>query len=294
MMVRLVTYFSPWFFMALVPSLVIILIGRQQPYWSGFIIGLLIIFIWQYQPREFWQQMATPSSTRQLKLMTFNVNLNTRETTSIITLIEEQSPDIIAFQEMDDALRLVLHAQIQDRYPYYLVDHSSLFPLVLMSRYPLTLETKPEIVRMLHARVATPFGEIVVWNVHPYPAINLDGWIEQRQLLTSMAQDVAQDTAPVIVMGDFNSTAMAENYRLIADILVDTHATGQGLGFTFTNPQFAKSITDDYARLALQYVPPVIDVDHILVSNHFIPQSHHVLDSPVSDHLPVVAIVLVK
>jgi endonuclease/exonuclease/phosphatase (EEP) superfamily protein YafD len=277
--------------MALFPALFIMLLARQFR-WITLILGLLMLFVWQHGLQHS-SALAAQSSAHSLRLMTFNVHFANRDAVALANLIEQQSPDIIAFQEMMDPLSTALHAQIQADYPYYLVDHSWSLPMVLMSRYPLTLSPKPaEAVRALHAQVETPWGKVMVWNVHPTPAIS-GGWAEQRQLLGLVAQDVAQETHPVIVLGDFNTTNQTENYQLIADLLIDTHAAvGYGFGFTFPN---IKTATQPwYSQLILRQAP-LIDIDHIFVSHHFIPQSHQVLpDGLDSDHRPVVASVLMK
>jgi len=289
--VRLITYSSPWLFMALFPALFIMLFARQFR-WITLILGLLTVFGWQHG-LQYSPALAAQPSAHSLRLMTFNVHFANRDAVALADLIEQQSPDIIAFQEMMDPLTTALHTQIQADYPYYLVDHSWHLPMVLMSRYPLTLSPKPaEAVRAFHAQVETPFGKIMVWNVHPTPSI-WEMWAEQRQLLQLVAQDIAQETHPVIVLGDFNTTNQTENYQLIADLLIDTHAAvGHGFGFTF--PHVKSAAQPWYSQFILRHAP-LIDIDHIFVSHHFIPQSHHVLpDGLDSDHRPVVASVLIK
>ena len=130
----------------------------------------------------------------------------------------------------------------------------------------------------------------MIWNVHPNPVITT-GWESQRELLNLVAEDVALEKRPVLVLGDFNTTNQTDNYRLIADQLVDVHwAVGRGFGFTW--PDLSKADTPDRSwplRLLLK-TGPVLGIDHIFASEHFIPQESYVVPHAYdSDHRPVVA-----
>ena len=206
-------------------------------------------------------------------------------------LIQTETPDIVAYQEMSEELFIMLRPKLEVTYPYYLVDKSWGLYMVLMSRYPLTALSKPpDVIRAQHALVETPDGAVVIWNVHPNPAVS-GGWESQRRLLASVAENIAQESRPVIVLGDFNTTDQTENYQLIADQLTDVQwAVGQGFGFTF--PDFSQAITSDqpwHIRLLLG-IGPVVKIDHIFASYHFVAQETHAVQrSYGSDHRPVVA-----
>ncbi len=290
--VRMGNYFAPWLFMALIPGLLMAWVGRRRRL-LGMVAALIVLFVGQYwsiliprQPLAY----ATPN-TGQLRVMTFNVNFQNRNAQAIAGLVQAESPDLIAFQEMTADLIRLLRPKLEATHPYYLVDDSWGLPMVLMSRYPLTAQPKPfGTTRAQHAIVETPDGAIVIWNVHPNPVVD-KGWEAQKKLLAVVANSVAAEDGPVIVLGDFNTTDQTENYRLIADHLTDVHrAVGQGFDFSF--PDFSRAITPDqpwHTRLLLEF-GPVIKIDHIFVSEHFIPQESYVVSSAYgSDHRPVMA-----
>jgi endonuclease/exonuclease/phosphatase family metal-dependent hydrolase len=193
-------------------------------------------------------------------------------------------------QEMTEELVVMLLPELALEYPYHLVDNSWGLPMVLVSRYPLTVQPKsPETPRAQLALVETPNGVIAVWNVHPSPAVNQSGWEGQKKALTAVASAIEKESSPIIVLGDFNTTDLAENYRLIAEHLTDVHrAVGRGFGFTFPEPDFLL-LTPWYAQ-SFKTMSPMVRIDHIFVSGHFIPQEIHVVPEGYgSDHRPVVA-----
>jgi endonuclease/exonuclease/phosphatase family metal-dependent hydrolase len=222
--------------------------------------------------------------------MTFNVHCSNRNAHSIANLIQTEQPDVIALQEMTKELAGLLLPELAFKYPYHLVDNSWGLPMVLVSRYPLTGQPKlPETPRAQLARVETPNGAITVWNVHPSPAVNQPGWEGQKQTLTAVARTIEQENDPLIVLGDFNTTDLAANYHLMAEHLTDVHrAVGRGFGFTFPEPDFL-ALTPWYAQ-PVKTMSPMVRIDHIFVSEHFIPQETHVVPEGYgSDHRPVVA-----
>lgn len=291
--VRLGSYFAPWLFMALIPGLFIALVGRRR-WLARVIIVLIAVFVGFYGPALIPRQpeVYADSNANQLRVMTFNVNFSNTNVQGIADLIHGESPDVIAFQELGDNLASGLRPKLTAEYPYYLVDRSWALPMALMSRYPLTAQPKPPGAdRAQHATVKTTAGPVVIWNVHPNPALT-GGWQSQRELLMLVAGEIAQEERPLIVLGDFNTTDQTANYRLMADRLTNVQrSVGQGFGFTY--PDFKRALQTDqpwYTHLLVRLTRPVVGIDHIFISHHFIPQEVHVAPtSGGSDHRPVTA-----
>jgi len=282
--VRLGNYFAPWLFMALLPGLLIALAGRRRRL-VRVIVVLIVIFAGLYGPvlvpRQ--PQVYADPGPKRLRVMTYNVNFKNRNAQEIADMIRRESPDIIAFQEMTQELLELLRPQLEEIHPYYLVDNSWGLNMILVSRYPLTVLPKPaQAARAQHALVETPNGPVVIWNVHPNPAIS-NGWESQRALLALVADDVARERRPVMVLGDFNTTELTENYGLIANHLTDVHQeVGRGFGFTF--PSSSRQVRDAVS------LPRLVRIDHIFYSDHFYTLEARTLpESGGSDHLPVVA-----
>jgi endonuclease/exonuclease/phosphatase (EEP) superfamily protein YafD len=288
--VRLGSYFAPWLFLALGPTLIIALIGKRR-WLTGFIILLALVigmnYIFLLTPRL--SRAQAYADTHLLRVMTFNVHYSNRNAAAIVDLIDAENPDIIALQEVTPDLATLLYPKLASEYPYYLTGEGGSFEKAFVSRYPLTaLPQSPETWGGLPAQVATPNDSVIVWNLHPPPAVKQNGWEAQHQTLSAIAQEIDGETRPLIVLGDLNTTDQAENYRLIANHLTDVHwAVGHGLGFTFPKPDVVARM--GYGQL-FQKISPVVRIDHIFVNKHFQPQETHVIPNGYgSDHRPVVA-----
>ena len=134
-------------------------------------------------------------------------------------------------------------------------------------------------------RLESPCGPITLINIHAYKY----KWLRRHKQMTALLkEDIATEKDPVILGGDFNTSDQSQTYRLVNKYLNNAHwEAGCGFGFTFPSSS---------SRLKRKYsVPPLIRIDHIFYSSHFIPRSARTLrESGGSDHLPVVAEFVMK
>ncbi len=178
----------------------------------------------------------------------------------------------------------------------------SLFPLEPANYFEVPLDPSGR----LNARVARAEGNwrrrtIVVYNVHMQSFGSDKPWREENTSLMDprvwfrylrqyreaiqrrasqaelLAQMIRDETDPVIVMGDFNSTSNNWDYTWIAEGLTDAFsAAGVGWGGTY-------HVGYPFAR-----------IDFILLSEDFGVLTASVPNIVVSDHLPVYATVAWK
>jgi vancomycin resistance protein VanJ len=293
--VRIGSYLAPWLMLSLVPALSIALAGRRR-----WLATLALVAISLFAGR--YSYLFTPgpaiagTPAETLKVMTFNVLYSNHDAQRIATLVRQEKPDIIAFQEFTPGLANLLQPRLAADYPYTLSGYMDGFALALASRYPLAEAARPpQAQRTLRATVQTPAGPVDLWNIHPVVALSSDRWQIQREILEAVAGEVARATGPVIVLGDFNTMDQAENYELIAAHLVDVYqVAGQGFGFTFPEPVALPPGLPWYAQ-PLRLISPVVRIDHIMVSAHFTAQEAHVIpESAGSDRRPLVATLQLK
>ncbi|MGC8878451.1 MAG: endonuclease/exonuclease/phosphatase family protein [Anaerolineae bacterium] len=289
--VRVGNYFAPWLMIGAFVALTIAILGRRRWLWRVFLV-LCLIFVVRFWPVLLphldGNSAAANASTGSLRVMTFNVHYANEDVAGVARLIHAEAPDLIAFQEFTQPFAGRLISELAPEYPYALLDHGEWPRLGLISCYPLTvLPTPSDAWRTQAARWATPEGEVIVWNVHSSPSVGQRGWERQRQTFRAIAREVKAASGPVIVLGDFNTTDQAQNYQLLAKQLTDVHrAVGWGFGFTFPGRW------RDPWPLPIHKVPlvPILRIDHIFVSQHWLPEAIHVVpEGPGSDHLPVVA-----
>jgi len=93
---------------------------------------------------------------------------------------------------------------------------------------------------------------------------------------------------PLILDGDFNTTDQSQTYQLFDPILKNAHWQA-GWWFSFICP------TSSVKFLRSFPLPPLVRIDHIFHSKHFITQKVSTLpDSGGSDHFPVIAELILK
>jgi vancomycin resistance protein VanJ len=292
-LVRLGSYMAPWLCMGLLPAFAIVLLSRRRLLIAFALVAAVSMagrfwYLFTPQPAAV---SAEAGSAHQLRVMTFNVHYANHDAQAIAILIDTEAPDVIAIQELVDEHARLLQPRLASAYPYQLLNAAA--GLALISRYPLKNQPLPlSVGRVQHALIELPEGEISMWNLHPRPTLKPGRWALQKETMAAVAQALEAETRPTIVLGDFNTTDQEENYQLIAGHLRDVQqAVGQGFGFTFPEPNaLHRMISLPWPARSLIVTKPIIRIDHILVSNHFIPQEIHVVpDAAGSDHRPVVA-----
>jgi vancomycin resistance protein VanJ len=288
LLVRVGNYFAPWLMMAAFAALLIASIGRRP--WLGRLLAVLcLVFVVRYWPvlvpRFHLTSASASAPTFRLRVMTFNAHYSNEDGQGVARMIRAENPDLVALQEFTSPLSSSLPSELASDYPYALLDDAELPRLGLISRYPLIVRSPPPgSWRTLAAALTTPVGEVSLWNVHSASSVSQSGWETQRQTFLAIARQVTAQRVPTIVLGDFNTTDQAENYRLIADHLTDVHrAVGWGLGFTFPGRWL------DESGLSLPVATPMLRIDHVFVSEHWMPEDVRVVpEGPGSDHFPVV------
>ncbi|MDM8528343.1 endonuclease/exonuclease/phosphatase family protein [Anaerolineales bacterium HSG24] len=291
--VRVMSYLLPWLFLGLGVSFLIALLARRRGL-AGLTGLLLLPFLYQFGPIFLPKQSVAQvdDAACQFRVMSYNVNMNNENNIKpIAELIRAQSPDILTLQEMVPRVGNPLQAELQADYPYQLLDDTPGLGRVVMSRYPLQpYSSQLDDERIQQVLVETPAGLVMVFNMHPAPAM-ASGWVEQHRVFQEVAQVISETDKPILLLGDFNSTPFSQNYYLIDNLLTDVHAeVGQGFAMTF--PNFKRAITQNRSwitRLVLS-MPPLAHIDHIFVSEQFHPLNIKLLpETAGSDHYPLVA-----
>lgn len=253
------------------------------------IVGLALVYgsLWLPRSAPPVQQSAIPFS-----ILTFNLQGATDSLQSLATVIEEANADIVGLQELSHAAADHFAAVLGEKYPYVAL-HPQDNPIHgqgVLSRYPILSDTfwqNDQLDRALgHMRVELdlPGSTVVVYNTHPTPPFSL-AWglnVKAHSLaIAELLRRAAEDTGPVLMVGDFNMTDQFAEYQQITGSagFVDTFREVGEPGFGFTFP------AGD--RLPL---PPLIRLDYVFHSREF--QAHEARvwrRSGASDHLPVFA-----
>jgi len=202
-----------------------------------------------------WPNSITVGSS-DIKVMTYNVRMfdvfdwvkEPNTTQGIYDLVKSESPDVIAFQEYHPMKKFDI-----GEYEYNYIHYPS-----IREYWGQAIYSRGK-VKSLVSRIDKGFGR------HGTQA-------------DMLREHIDQSPYPVIVMGDFNSSAFSYEYKQIKGDLVDAFERGgQGFGKTFVFPYFP------------------LRIDFIMGDPNFRLVEFNTLNKRVlSDHYPVTASYKIK
>ncbi|APG26930.1 hypothetical protein A7E78_03220 [Syntrophotalea acetylenivorans] len=285
---RYTGYLMPWLLLALLPGA--LWAGLIQYRWlTALLLLSAVIIVVNYAPL-FWSRSGSfDPGVMDLKVLSYNTWSKNLDTGRIAGVIKGQRPDILLLQEVKPAVFERLASQLQDLYDGHKVyfSYEPQLLLAVASRYPANSSTvlkgKGRVQKVV---LNSPSGQITVFNVH---MLRRGGWLSRyRKVATLLQEDIIQETGPVILAGDFNTTDQAETYKHISEVLKNAHwESGFGFGFSFPS-----SVIKVFGLVS---VPSLIRIDHIFFNNHFISiKAGTIKDSGGSDHFPVMAVLGLK
>ncbi len=277
--------------------------GRRQLLLSGIILAIGITHIFSM----FRLGGSSETNTIQnLKVLTYNVrqfNVNgwseeVRVGERVLSLVQEQQPDIVSFQEYHPSVTLD-----EKKYPYQhkvFAKGSSTFGQVIFSKFPIvsngSLDFEKSSNNAIYADIATLTDTIRIYNVHFQsfslsPDLNSLQKQDSKRLLGRLGQAFKKQEQqvqkflaseknslyPVIVTGDFNNSSTSYMYRKVKGGKNDAFAkAGSGTGATFW----------------FDFIP--LRIDFILAEEKFPVVAFETFDTSLSDHKPSMATLKLK
>ena len=212
-------------------------------------------------------------------------------------------PDLVVLQELSSRMANYYVDELGSYYPHYVIDADGDRPrrLGIFSRFPIEpIDVKylnHEDFRVQLARITTPDHSFLLYNVHPRATDVVRFWregepfgkrvrrsfFEREKNFRLLLIDLSLRGEPVVVAGDFNSTTLSDVYKLMTQVLVDSHQeAGWGMGYTF--PMHA----GDFAGLPIPR--RFMRLDMIFYSPDLVALRSEVARFyGESDHLPVIA-----
>jgi vancomycin resistance protein VanJ len=265
--VRFINYFMPWFLLGLLPALFAALLTKHK--WLAATLSAPTLFIMlTYLPLFLNCSPAAVADGVPLKVMSYNVWRNNPDMAAVAGVIRSEKPDILLLQEIKPGSFQELASRLTDLYPEDRLQlaYAPHILQAVVSRYPLTpLEASPQKDRAQKVQLQTPFGRIIVINIHAYNF----GWLRRhRQMTRLLKEDIATAKDPLILGGDFNTSDQTQTYRMVNRYLQNAHWQA-GCGFGFTYP----SSHSKFNRI-LSF-PALIRIDHIFCSRRFVPRIYH-------------------
>jgi vancomycin resistance protein VanJ len=287
----------------LMPSLILLplLLIRRRWRRAVLLVPAVSLFVISYAPLYLPRTINVPPDARRISLMTYNLQAEEDLLDPMVAVLRESDVDVIALQEMSYKAALRFEAEVADIYPYRALHpvSSPYHGRGVLSRYPLLNdyawpETFPIPVRLQRIEIDVEGTIITLYNFHAPPSVPIfQGAVDMRpraQQIADMLALAALDSGLVLLMGDFNTTDMDENYRRITATFADTfREVGWGMGFT--NPDWQH----DNPRRGASFMPMYQRIDYVFHNDFFIPVEARVWHSSGgSDHRPLYAVLALK
>jgi endonuclease/exonuclease/phosphatase (EEP) superfamily protein YafD len=267
---------TPYMVPALLVLLLLALAGRM-PLAAAVAVALLAAHLWWLAPR-FRAEPAQDAGAARLRVMVANVLVGGATAGSVAAAVREERPDVLALVELTPQLAAALDGtDLRELLPFRsLSPHPHPGGVGVYARRPLGGDGQLDGTNLAGRRVEVGLDgrRVAVIAVHAYPP--RPGSTELWRGDLEAVRAAAGQARPLVVAGDFNATADHASFRaLLWPHLRDAHqARGRGLVRTWP---------------ALGPLPPLLHLDHVLVSRDLAVLAVHERTIPGSDHRAVVA-----
>ena len=216
---------------------------------------------------------------RNLRIIQANVLYENRRYTPFKRLVEEEKPDIIIGQEitaewlseMEYLSETHPHAQTVLRPRGGGIALFSRFPLLECEVLPLGIDSRPGI----RARLKIDGTTISLFTFHPHAPLRRGHFRQRNQQLAAAADQIKTLPAPLIIIGDLNTTMWSPYFNQLFEARPLVNAR-QGFGILPTWP------------LWLLFPFLMLPIDHCFVSPDIAILHTRVGRRTGSDHLPLI------
>jgi endonuclease/exonuclease/phosphatase (EEP) superfamily protein YafD len=249
------------------------------------LVAILLILPHAYLIAPYYAPAGSLSETKlaegeRLSCMSINVSLNNSRRGRVVNLVRSEQPDLLLLMEVE--LEWVRNRTgLNELYEHRkIVSRSDQFGMALFSSHALSdtrvLRPAHTAVSVLYTTIKVGDRNLHVTGVHTPSPIASHLARSRNRVLSGVAERVAAQSDPRIVMGDLNTTSWSPYFQDFMDRtgLRDSRM-GRGL-----NPSWPAST---------RIWPLQICIDHILHSDDITVLNRRVGPDVGSDHLPIMA-----
>jgi endonuclease/exonuclease/phosphatase family metal-dependent hydrolase len=215
-----------------------------------------------------------------LRLFSANVHHANRDLGRIGQEIRAAAPDLVTLQEVDpDGAAGLQRSGVLARFPYAVTElRTSPSGIGLWSRLPVADSQVQDVhgMAVITATILVGGHRLRLYTVHTVAPLG-DDRARWRDQLRWVEEEIRRERGPVVVTGDFNATRHHPSFRrLLRHRLADAHER-RGRGWATTWPRDRWSL------------PPLLRLDHVLVSPDIGVRSVREDLGQGSDHPPIIA-----
>ncbi len=234
--------------------------------------------------------ITTREPPAMLRVLSMNLLFLSNDTPRVLAQIREADADVIVLQEYHQDWDLDLYPELREAYPFVCRPlREGIFGQAVYSRMPFVEE--PSLLRLHRDDYCPQIGivvkvggrEVEVWNVHLISPSGPEYIMRQCEQMRVLRAHLGKRSRPVVLLGDFNSTAMSWTAGTLRSLeLREAHATvGSGRGAT-------------WPVLPLVRYLPGVRIDQAWASHEIEWLSSRVMGETGSDHLPICVELRVK
>jgi endonuclease/exonuclease/phosphatase family metal-dependent hydrolase len=266
------------------PALLALGIGLRRRSWTLAVLsaGTAGTFLCSTIPAVGVPLPVPPPGETSPALRLFDANLRAAnpDVAPIAEEILAAAPDVVALQEVDpDGAAGLQRSGALARFPYRVTDvRYGASGIALWSRFPLAEAQVQRVggVPFIRATVVLGDRRLRFCTVHVEAPVG-DGRARWRAQLRRVDEELRRERRPLVVAGDFNATRHHPSFRrLLSHGLADAHER-RGRGWAATWPR------DRWP------LPPLMRLDHVLVTPEVTVRSVREGVGRGSDHRPIVA-----
>jgi endonuclease/exonuclease/phosphatase (EEP) superfamily protein YafD len=194
--------------------------------------------------------------------------------------IRAAAPDVVALQEVDsDGAARLQRSGVLARFPYAVTDlRKSPSGIGLWSHLPVADSQVQDVhgMAVIKATILVGSRRLRLYSVHTVAPLG-DDRVRWQAQLRWVEEEIRRERGPLVVAGDFNATRYHHSFRrLLSERLGDAHER-RGRGWATTWPR---------NRWPL---PPLLRLDHVLISPDIGVRSIKEGLGQGSDHRPIIA-----
>jgi vancomycin resistance protein VanJ len=289
----LMALFNSLIHLMVLPALILLPAGLVARRWGLALMvlpGAIAALLWYapfYLPRT--DAGLTSSGAIPITVMTWNIASWSGRFDEKIALMIESGAAVIALQEVNPDLAASSAAALAEAYPYQALhpDPATVRGTALFSRHPI-VEDEYFTTRNGIQRSVIEVGQqrVVIYNVHVAYPLSRTGFNARREEVDWLLRMADSETAPVLLLGDFNLTDRSDPYKTITAQFEDAFAVaGTGPGFTF-----AAGYVPGIGVPLPGWIGPLMRIDYIFYDSAFeITRAIVAGDSLGADHHAVTA-----
>ena len=201
----------------------LLLIGLGVALWCRalaiglFLSACLLVHVYELYSSQQVTRTVSGATTTALIVMSSNLLASNADYASHIAHIKNVNPDVIVFQEYTSEWDGVFSDSLTG-YPYRILESmNSPFGIALYSKYPV-IEGK--VVKLndgnrpsIDATVLKESTRLRVFGTHPPPPVSTELYNERNRHLEAISALAAENTGPMIVVGDLNISPWSAHFR---------------------------------------------------------------------------------